>query len=489
MAISADIEILERRWLENPTGLMFAPLAEAYRKGGDPERALEILATGLERHPDYVPALIVRGRCRLDTGDQPEAEATFRLALERDPVNAIALKGIAEVYERTGRLAEAAERLAFLLDVDRGDAEARLTLERLREVLRAGPSAPSEPPEVPWAEPGEPIFEPVAAGVEPAPADESADESATLVVEAEEPAASPPPPEPFPEEEALPDAASLEEAPPEETESAPAPAFEDSFPAGVMEPETVEAPGNWEAWSHWEPPPSPPAPQPEESEAAVEIAGDLSDEVSGPEAEPAEEPTLVVTESMAELFRRQGHRELALAVYRQLAERSTEAPHLREAVLALEGEIAAREAERAGPAEPPRRFAARETGGESVEAFLQAVLGVPPLSVQAPVLPPAIEPGPAGEPTRAGDGPFSLADVFEDRPAGPGQVASASPAPSAVPEATPEGPSYDEFFGTPVAGEPAGGAGGAGEGTGASPRAPDAEDLHQFNDWLRSLKR
>ena len=38
MAFSSEIEKLERRWQENPLGLTFAPLAEAYRKAGDPAR-------------------------------------------------------------------------------------------------------------------------------------------------------------------------------------------------------------------------------------------------------------------------------------------------------------------------------------------------------------------------------------------------------------------------------------------------------------------
>ena len=60
---TSEIAKLESRWRENPQGLTFAPLAEAYRKLKDPARALEILRPGLERHPDYIPANIVLGRC------------------------------------------------------------------------------------------------------------------------------------------------------------------------------------------------------------------------------------------------------------------------------------------------------------------------------------------------------------------------------------------------------------------------------------------
>src|SRR5262245_65822547 len=87
MASSGEIEKLERRWLENPLGLTFAPLAEAYRKAGDTAKALELIDIGLAQHPNYVPAHIVRGRCHLDTQADPAAELAFLKVTELDPEN------------------------------------------------------------------------------------------------------------------------------------------------------------------------------------------------------------------------------------------------------------------------------------------------------------------------------------------------------------------------------------------------------------------
>ena len=103
----SEIEKLERRYQENPQGLTFATLAEAYRKSGDPERALARLAPGLELHPDYIPASIVQGRCHLDMGNEPEAEASFSHVLSLDPENVIALKALADITERGARFEEA----------------------------------------------------------------------------------------------------------------------------------------------------------------------------------------------------------------------------------------------------------------------------------------------------------------------------------------------------------------------------------------------
>src|SRR5206468_2463593 len=83
-AYTSEIEKLEKRWAENPKGRNFAPLADAYRKAGELDRAIELCTAGLERHPDYVSAHIVFGRCLIDQKNDPGASAVFRkvLALE-----------------------------------------------------------------------------------------------------------------------------------------------------------------------------------------------------------------------------------------------------------------------------------------------------------------------------------------------------------------------------------------------------------------------
>jgi len=591
MAISGEIEKLERRWNENPSGLMFAPLAEACRKAGSPARALEILEHGLRVHPDYVPALIVRGRCHLEMGGMADAQAAFDQALTRDPVNPIALRSLAEVLERMGRPGEAAERIELLLEVDRGDDEARAVLDRLRQLASAQTDAPTEAaaaaaestgaaaPEAaestesgPFTlldEGGELAFEteeegtglllespsvpaeasrdvenlsvdPMAGGEpapfeapvrlpwellpEPAPAwhvpveflapaasDEEVPQamapegtedeiaSAAPVSEAPEPEPGPPAPEPVTaaavfEAAWTPHAAPVlwtpaPDVPAAEVPDSPPPAVADAEPelaepAPASEPPAMAIPE--QPWASGEPvpPESPEAeavewPAIEAAAQEVEALGSAdeagrepasieepasAEEAAGP---AAEDPALIVTESMAEVFLSQGHASLALAVYRQLAERSPEADSIREAIRRLEGEV---ETTPAAP-EPVRvAYRAAETGGRSVGQMLRSVLEAPAPVTASTVLPPAIEP--AGEPTRADSQPLSLGAVFGDEPAAPPPMAEA-------PRASGE-PSYDEFFGAAPT---------ADVGATGSPRDPEVEDLRQFNDWLRGLKR
>ena len=171
MAYTSEIEKLERRNAENPQGRLFAPLADAYRKQGEVYRAIGVLREGLERHPEYIGAFIVLGRCHLDLSQDAEASTAFARVLDLDQENVIALKVLAEIAERAGNRSEAIARLEYLLQIDRGNEEAQAQLDRLRSTS-AGP-APAPIAVAAAEEPLAPV-EFTAGPVEEAPAPEVA---------------------------------------------------------------------------------------------------------------------------------------------------------------------------------------------------------------------------------------------------------------------------------------------------------------------------
>ncbi len=145
MPPNSEIEKLERRWKENPKGTVFAPYAEVLRKHGDHLLARDVLRQGLELHPDHIPGNIVLGRCCLDLREDGPAEAAFNHVLDLDQENVIALKALADITERQGRLMEAADWLSRLISVDPSNDEARDQLARVdaaREAAAAAMTAP-----------------------------------------------------------------------------------------------------------------------------------------------------------------------------------------------------------------------------------------------------------------------------------------------------------------------------------------------------------
>src|SRR5207302_259576 len=146
VAYTSEIEKLEKRWAENPKGRNFAPLADAYRKAGELDRAIELCTAGLERHPDYVSAHIVFGRCLIDQKNDPGASAVFRKVLALDPENVLALKILAEIAARGGRYDEAAEWLSRLLSADPMNGDAAEALARAKGRAAQSAAKPTSEP-------------------------------------------------------------------------------------------------------------------------------------------------------------------------------------------------------------------------------------------------------------------------------------------------------------------------------------------------------
>ena len=576
---TSEIAKLESRWRENRQGLTFAPLAEAYRKMKEPQRALEILGEGLGLHPDYIPASIVLGRCHLDLGDDAAAEAAFSRVLALDGENVIALKALAEITERHLRFDEAEGWLRQLLAIDRSNEEARAQLVRVEDSRRnatgiirdehgvladtgeaiitedrpALVSAPPAPPaaEATDAEPAElapadalavdaadeghdfepaeaPVVEPMS-GIEsqaepeytafdtadPARAVDgleprefvSPDVAAPVLEALEEPvdASESLPPIQRAEELELRSSGAIEfQAPDAAADLGGSAPFDDEeptleMPAEEWTPLAADEEQTAETWA--EPTAEAAWPELEEAGELADGAADLPPEepafedlptldeaavaevaVDEPAADAPVEPDLVVTESMAEVYLRQGHRQEALTIYRELFLRNPEDGRLRERVDELESAAAAVDSGSAGPAS----YSAAATGGLSVASLFSALLAARPAGAPAgPRGAPAEESGAAsqdrgapasdaGEPTRPADDRLSLSAIFGD---------DSSPVPPAMPGSTApastDGMSFDAFFDSA---SPA-------ETTARRPAAREDDDLDQFHAWLQNLKR
>jgi tetratricopeptide (TPR) repeat protein len=541
VAYTSEIDKLEARYRDNPKGRNFAPLADAYRKAGLIDNAIELCQTGLKLHPDYVSAYIVYARCLVDKKDDPGAEGVFKQVLDLDRENIIALRGLAELAERTGKYDQEVEWLTRLLNADPMNGDAAEALARAKGKAAASPAAapPAASPEAATTPMTKPDFEveheaAVDSKLAAAPSGDvenfenpiSFNPNAHAAAKAdglevqEDVELNPQQIEQV-EVEGLartqyegsgmfkldapePAAGRGAHAPPDLDEALPQvdlPLIMPDEEAGAPPPRAAAPP------PPLAPPPAPPPPAPPPRvPAAVALSDDdgAADTAALSRAEP------VVTETMAELYLKQGHQQDALRVYQALLAQRPNDAKLRHRV------------EQLSPT-------GKKGSGVSAQAFLKGIWSgknakpVTTAEVQG-TLAAAFDvadaagspvPGPTpGEPSRPAQDHISLDSVFgedvarqstaQSAPqthAAPPHPAAAGEAPSGGDGSKTGGFSFDEFF---AGGGKAGAAGGEGgpNTDAASPHTPgasrnsgrtqrppeDEAEADQFQQWLKKLK-
>lgn len=120
-----------RRYQENPRSRVFAPLAEAYRKAGLPEQALEIAREGLRVHPHFVGGRVALGRALFDLRRHAEVVQELSVVVRDVPDNLAAQRLLAESCLILGRVAEALDAYKMLLYFAPGDAQLAKLVQEL----------------------------------------------------------------------------------------------------------------------------------------------------------------------------------------------------------------------------------------------------------------------------------------------------------------------------------------------------------------------
>ena len=473
---------LQEKFEENPRRY-FAPLANEYRKGGQPKRAIEICRTHLAQMPGHMSGQIVFGQSLFEVGEYEEARQVFERALALDPENLIALRSLGDMSLQAGNTVEARKWYVRLLDADPKDTNVSALVADIDAAAAAAPISP-EPP-VPGIEPdlGDqqiPYLEPPAAQpsttasetvpatgeVEPAVMSSSAavsepvqeetvppmpSELATAAAEARAASAAAArqaqaetePPRPEPEarvEPGAPHEPEREESEPiglERHYPVPESTSTETVGAASTEQDSMGATG--------------------ESEPLVSQREDVGNpldswtttESEEPEGEPANaghaeargftgaSPEPFVNETMAQLYLQQGYRQLALQVYHRLAEARPNDQALKDRI----AEIMAAEA-------------AAEAGAQPVESRREERSVERPAPERVTPRAPSIEsPSPARSPSSEESPSFDRSPVDSPPTSTPREPDSIEAPTRDEPRAEPEGvaarqPSVREFFAT-----------------------------------------
>lgn len=131
-----EIEKLGERWRKNPKSLVFVPLADAYRKGGMLEEAIEVCNEGLKYHPNNAGAHVVLAKCYYDTNKPALARNEYEEAINLDPQNIVAIMGLANIYREREMNELAAEHYRRVLDIDPSNDEAERILAKLEPKIK-----------------------------------------------------------------------------------------------------------------------------------------------------------------------------------------------------------------------------------------------------------------------------------------------------------------------------------------------------------------
>ena len=156
------IEELRRRVHADPGSIVFAALAEEFRRVGRHEEAIDTCRTGLQRHPAYLSARVTLGRALIEISDFDGAREEFEIVPRSAPENLAAIRGLETIHERLGHSSEMDPHIAEQMKT--------MHAESIHVPVKAPPPPPPEPvvpdPVAPEPIVLEPIF---AAPVEPEP--------------------------------------------------------------------------------------------------------------------------------------------------------------------------------------------------------------------------------------------------------------------------------------------------------------------------------
>jgi len=131
---------LQEKFEENPRRY-FAPLANEYRKGGQPKRAIEICRTQLAQMPSHMSGLIVFGQALYEASEFTEARGVFERALALDPENLIALRSLGDMSLQSGDTEAARAWYTRLLDADPKDTAVIALVSEIDASAEANPIA------------------------------------------------------------------------------------------------------------------------------------------------------------------------------------------------------------------------------------------------------------------------------------------------------------------------------------------------------------
>lgn len=120
-----------KKYQEDPTSRVFAPLAEAYRKVNRIDEAIEIAREGLKIHPGFIGGRVALARALFDKQLYDEVIEELKPVIREAPDNLVAQRLVADSHLIQGQVAEALGAYKMLLYFAPQDLEAAQLVQEL----------------------------------------------------------------------------------------------------------------------------------------------------------------------------------------------------------------------------------------------------------------------------------------------------------------------------------------------------------------------
>ncbi len=134
-------EILARE----PSSLVFAALAEAYRRKDLPDEAIAVCRRGLHHHPEFVSGRVALARAYVGKGETDRAVKELERVILTAPDNLIAQGLLLSIYEDREDWDDLEKTVHRILSVDPCDERAKRAWKKLQGHAEEDPAdAPSE---------------------------------------------------------------------------------------------------------------------------------------------------------------------------------------------------------------------------------------------------------------------------------------------------------------------------------------------------------
>lgn len=133
--MSSFVERYQLIFEKDPNSKVFAPLAEAYRRMGLIDEAIDLAERGVQKHPHFSSGRVALGKCYSQKGVHDKAIENLKTAVDLSPENILAHQLLADNYLKIGRMPEALQAYKMVLFINPADTKIAGIVKKLEKDL------------------------------------------------------------------------------------------------------------------------------------------------------------------------------------------------------------------------------------------------------------------------------------------------------------------------------------------------------------------